>query len=312
MTPPGLVAGLMQDESVAACAGQAGKSSQAYVAGAFDLRHVTLRAGQKMTVLIATDPCLALGQSTRIMIFEKTPQRYRRVLNEVTLPEFAQVRSDGTVTLPTHESMDVIFEATYVWTGTTYAFAPLRSHRYDVGLNERRPFEVPVHFARGASAAKLSGSVAYNFGDTYVFEALAGQTVTIELTAHTARRPRITLYYDDDISSLGEVGSNTKWSGKLQKSGTYRLLLSGGDESNESALSHYTIRLSITAPSGRARVSGPGSNYLAFGYVSFVSRRRRDVHREKGSDRIIWESTGAFPLCEDSLAGRSCRREKSS
>lgn len=243
--PSGLVAELIQDKSVAACAGQAGTSSNAYVARAFDLRLVTLRSGEQMAVLVATDPCLALGQSTRIMIFQKTPQRYRRVLNEVTLPEFGQVRSDGTVTLPTHESMDVIFEATYVWNGTTYAFAPLRSHRYDVALNQRRPYEVPVHFARGASAATLSGSVAYDFGDTYVFEAMAGQTVTIEPTAHTARPPRIALYYDDDIASLGEVDNNTKWSGKLKRSGTYRLLLSGSDESNEAALSQYTIRLSI-------------------------------------------------------------------
>lgn len=245
MAPSGVVAALVRDKSVVACAGQAGKSVQTYANNAFDVRRVRLSAGEQMSVLVATDPCLALGQSTRIMIFQKTSQGYRRVLNEVTLPEFARVRSDGTVTLPTHESMDIVFEATYVWNGTAYAFAPLRSHRYDVGLNERRPYEVPVRFARGASAATFSGSVAYDFGDTYVFDAMAGQTVTIDLTAYTARPPRIALYYDDDISSLGDVGNNTKWSGKLQKSGTYRLLLSGSDESNEAALSRYTIRLSI-------------------------------------------------------------------
>jgi len=198
-----------------------------------------------MTVAIATDPCLGLGQSTRIFIYERTAGGYRRVLDDVTLPSLADISPDGTVTLPTHESIDVIFEATYVWNGTKYAFSGPRSHRYDVGLDQRRPYELPVRFAPGTSATTLSGSVAYTFGDDYVFQARAGQTVTIELTKHSGRRPFISLYYGDEISSLAELFDTDRWSGQLLKTGTYNLLISGQEESDETRLSTYTIRLAI-------------------------------------------------------------------
>ena len=80
---------LMRDKTVAACARDSGKASQAYVLGAFDLHDVTLHGGERMTVAVATDPCLALGQSTPIMIFERVPDGYRRVLDDVTIPGLA-------------------------------------------------------------------------------------------------------------------------------------------------------------------------------------------------------------------------------
>ena len=62
---------------------------------------------------------------------------------------------------------------------------------YDVALGQSKPYEVPVRFARGASSTTLSGSVAYNFGDEYIFEARAGQRAMIELAKYTGRRPGI-------------------------------------------------------------------------------------------------------------------------
>jgi hypothetical protein len=218
---------------------------RAYVARAFDVRRVTLRTGEQMIVTIATDSCLAVGQSTRIMIFEHISHGYRRVLDDVTLPGFAKVNEDGTAVLPTHESMEVIFEAAYVWNGTRYVFSPSRSHRYDVALGEQRPYELPVRFTAGTFAATLSGSVAYNFGDGYVFSARAGQGVTMELTKHTGDRARVSLYYGDGISSIGELNESDRWSGKLPRTGTYRLLVSGSDASSDERPSRYAIVLTI-------------------------------------------------------------------
>jgi hypothetical protein len=243
--PLELVAALMHDAHVNGCAKSAGKPARAYVAQAFDLRNVTLRTGERMTVAVATDFCLMLGQSTRIFIYERTAGGYRRVLDDVTMPSAANVSSDGTVMLPTHESMDVIFEATYVWNGTTYAFSGPQSHRYDVALGQRRPYEVQVRFAPGTWATTLSGSVAYNFGDGYVFEARAGQRLTIELTGHTGRHPFISLYYGSETSSLAELFDTDRWSGELRKTGAYHLFISGKSESDETRLSTYALRLAI-------------------------------------------------------------------
>lgn len=242
--PPGLVAAITQDKTVDDCAKESGKSPQAYVFEAFDLRRVRLHGGEQMIVATATDPCLALGQSTRIMIFQNTSDRYQRVLDDVTLPGLARVGSDGTVMLPTHESMDVIFEASYLWNGASYVFAPLRSHRYDVALGERRPYEVALRLVRGATATTLSGTTAYNFGEDYVFEATAGAILTIDFMKQSGIPPGVSLYYDDEMSSVVKLHAFGNWAGKLRRSGTYRLLVSGGDESNETRLSRYVIQLS--------------------------------------------------------------------
>ena len=199
-----------------------------------------------MTAAIATDPCLALGQSTRIIIYQRVDAGYRRVLDAVTLPAFAQVNADGTAVLPTHDSVEVIFESTFVWNGARYVFSPTRSHRYDVALGERRPYEVPVRFAPGTTGATLSGSVAYNFGDAYVFEARAGQRISIALASEAgARPPGVSLEYDDAISSLVEFRGAKAWTQTLTKGGTYSLFVFGTDERDEYRRSRYTLRLDI-------------------------------------------------------------------
>jgi hypothetical protein len=240
-----LVATMLREPKVSSCAADSGTTPNAYIARAFDLRSVTLKSGTQMAVATATDPCLTLGASTKIMIFARTRSGYRRVLDDVTLPGLAEVRSDGSVMLPTHESMDVIFEATYLWNGTTYVFSATRSHRYDVALGERRPYEVPVRLAPGQSATTLSGTVAYTFGDTYVFQARKGQRLALELTKYTGARPRIALYFKEEISSLAELNDTGRWSGELQRTGEYHLLVSGSNESDEARRGAYTIRLAI-------------------------------------------------------------------
>jgi len=240
--PPDFIAAMMRDEHVAACANEAVETADAYVTHAFELRNVTLHSGERMTVAIARDGCMFLGQSSRIMIFERTTVGYRRVLDGVTLPDFADVSEDGTAVLPTHETMETIFEAAYVWNGKTYLFSGPRSHIYDVPLGERRPYEVPVRFARGAFATTLSGSVALNFGQQYVIEARAGQRMTIELTKHTGRYPVIFLSYGE--RNLAELVTD-RWSGRLPQTGAYDLIVLGSGESDATLVSTYAMRLTI-------------------------------------------------------------------
>ena len=229
---------------MSACARESGLAPAAYVSRALELKGVTLRSGPRMMVAASTDGCLAVGQSARIFIFEKTPNGYRRVLKSLTLSDSWRVNADGTATLPTHQSMDVIFEATYVWNGAAYEFSPLKSHRFDVGLDERRPYEIPLRPVR-ETPTTISGTVAYNFGDDYVFTARAGETITIELISHAGPAPFVVLDRDDDTSSLAELDSAGRWRGRLAKSGTYYLRISGTNESDAQLHSHYTLRLTV-------------------------------------------------------------------
>ena len=243
--PADLAAALMRDPAVASCARESGEKPQAFVAHAFGLRAVTLRTGERMTVAEAVDPCLLLGQSTRIFILQRTGSGYRRGLESVAIPGDAVVSDDGTAVLPTHETMETIFESTYVWNGSTYAFSAPRSHVYDVVLAERRPYQVAVRFAPGATSAALAGSVALNFGQDYVFEGRAGQRATIDLTAFTGSRPTIVLYYGDEDDSIADLLHGRAWSGALPRAGTYRLTVYGSDASTADRVSTYAIRLTV-------------------------------------------------------------------
>jgi hypothetical protein len=245
MIPEELAAAILHEPHVGVCAKQSGASADAYVARAFQRRDMTIRDGSRMTILVATDPCLTLGPSTRIVIFKRGPSEYNRVLDAVTLPGLFQVSKDGSVMLPTHESMETIFEAEYVWNGNAYIFSPNRSHIYDVPLGVRRPYRVPVRFPAGASSTMLAGSVALNFGQGYVFEARAGQSVTIDLTRFSGRRPNLSLWLGEKELPLNDVGRDRS-STKLPKSGLYELIVFATSESDATRVSTYAIRLSIT------------------------------------------------------------------
>jgi hypothetical protein len=240
--PPGLVAAIVRDKDVASCAADAGASQAQYVATAFELRNVTLKSGERMTVAVGKDACIAVGQSVRVFIFRRTPGGFVRVLDDVSMAESVDVRSDGTVELPTHETIDTIVESTYVWNGKTYAFSPARSHVYDVPLEERRPYQIAVTFPPGAHETTLSGSTALNFGETYVFKARAGQTADIALTHHTGRAPAVVLSYGG--KTLADL-TGAKWTGTLPHSGTYALDVFGSGDGDPTTRSAYTIRLHI-------------------------------------------------------------------
>ena len=215
-------------------------SRPTYAQKAFAVHEVRLRTGEHMTVAVATDGCLMRGQSARILIFERTTQGYRRVLDEVTMPDASDVRDDGTVVLPTHDTLETIFEATYVWRGTTYVFSPLQSHMYDVPLERRRPYQVPVRFASGTFATTLSGTFAENFGQTYVFWARAGQRVRLAMAECVPGvRPVVLLTYGEHL--LADLGSK-RWTGVLPKTGSYELIVYGR---NQPSLAPYGLRLEI-------------------------------------------------------------------
>lgn len=241
----GVTAALLRDHTVASCAREAAGDATAYARGAFHRRMMTLPGGTRAVVAVAVDPCLALGQSTRIMIFIPNGAGYRRVLSSVVVPGLEQIGGDGTVTLPTHETMEIMYEAVYVWNGSTFAAAPLRSTIYDVALGQRWKYEEAIRFAPGATSIVLHGKTAFNFGHTYVFSARAGQRATIVFLQHDIPAPAAALYLADDTTAVGALHGENSWSGVLPKSGTYQLLVLGTDAAHVERTSPYQLRLTI-------------------------------------------------------------------
>lgn len=233
---------MMKDPGVRSCVADSGHSAPAYVAASFVRKDVTLRTGERIVIMIGNSGCMARGQSVRVLAYLQTATAYRMVYDGVAMPEHVEVNSDGTLLLPAHETIDTIFEPVYVWNGTTYAFAPSRSHVYDVPLGTDRPYQLPVRFAPGETATVLRGSSADNFGQTYAFSARAGQRISIEILDPQQRPPAVFLSLGD--RNIAEVGGRT-WSGGLPSSGTYTLDVFGPEGAREDVLRSYAIRLEI-------------------------------------------------------------------
>jgi hypothetical protein len=246
--PPGgsgFTAALLRDHKVASCAREATGNATAYARAAFQRREMALPGGRRAIVALAVDPCLELGQSTRIMIFVRSGARYRRVLDGVVVPGLERTSSDGTVTLPTHETMETIYEAVYVWNGSTFVAAPFRSTLYNVALGQRWKYEEAIRFQPGATSILLQGKTAFNFGHTYVFSARAGQRANITFLQRSSPAPAVALFYAADTTAVAALEGESTWSGVLPKSGSYELLVLGTDAARAERTSPYELRLKI-------------------------------------------------------------------
>lgn len=233
----------MRDREIRECVDGTETPAGEYLAKGFRQSIVTLRSGERMTVLVGNAACLSRGASARVFVFERTGQgQYRRVLDSMSLPDAATVSRDGTAMLPTHETMEVLLESVYVWNGTAYVFSPSRSTVYDVGIQKRVPYETPVPLSAATGSATLSGIVSLNFGRRYTFAGRKGQRVKVETVAHTGSIPAFSIWFAD--REVGE-SSGGFWTGTLGESGSYVLDISGGRDAKEERADAFTVRLSI-------------------------------------------------------------------
>ena len=239
-----LASALMQDKQVRGCVADSGKTPEAYVSRAFKLEQATLADGARITAAVATDGCMAQGQAIRVLVYRETGGSYRLVLDAFAMdPEIVNLPSDGTITLPAHETIDTIIEQTFVWNGTRYVVDPFRSHEYDVGLEQRRPYQTLLRFAPGTSSAILRGTTALNFGDTYAFRAHGGQRISIRLLDGTGKPPPA-IYLNCNEKTIADVDP-PGWAGTLPPCDMYTLDFLGGDKKNHDVLVPYVVRLDI-------------------------------------------------------------------
>jgi hypothetical protein len=97
-----------------------------------------------------------------------------------------------------------------------------------------------IHFAPGSSAATVLGNVAANASDHYVLKALAGQTMTVELSA-SANQAILVIWGADGTVLISDHAGATQWSGVLPASQDYFI-----DVRNVSqAAVRYTMKVTI-------------------------------------------------------------------
>jgi hypothetical protein len=246
----GLATALERAAGVAACAKESSESAQSFVRRSFDVRKLTLYDGTRVAIAVSHSPCLAHNSVNRVLAYADTGPGWRNVLDDYGFDYNVAASGDGTVTLDSHETVDVVDEATYVWNGARYLLSRERSHRYDVALDSRRPYVARVRFARGASSAVLSGRVARGFGDDYEFDASAGQRVTIRILKGSSKLLRFNLYQDRPSAvSPTELtlSASPPWNAALPESGTWKLDVYGAPAMDDRTASPYALVLTITA-----------------------------------------------------------------
>lgn len=85
-----------------------------------------------------------------------------------------------------HDSAAISFQTRYTYRSGAYVEAESWRLRGDT---ERKPLRVPVHFAPGASSARLQGKVGVQWGDVYTLDAAKGQT--LEISGGEGRRSTV-------------------------------------------------------------------------------------------------------------------------
>jgi hypothetical protein len=237
-------------DGIASCAAESGESAAAFVRHSFNTRDLTLYDGTRVTVAESHSACLAHNSVTRVLVYAQTRDgRYRLVLDDYGFPEQVGASTDGTVTLASHETVEIIDQATYVWNGEKYVFSPERSQRYDAGIGQGRPYVVRVQFASGSSSTVLKGSIAGGFGDDYEFDAHAGQRVTLQVVKGWSKSFLFDVYQvihgGMDTRELTSLNPARTWSAVLPTSGTWKIDVYGAGTIDHETTYPYVLVLTI-------------------------------------------------------------------
>jgi len=134
-----------------------------------------------------------------------------------------------------HDSALIAIETVAAYNGGKYVNTGSWRVRGDTG--ERKPLDVPIRFATGASSAQLHGAISIDWGDSYSFEAQQGQHVTIDSVVSS--KPLTLSFYPAETGVYVELHPGVAVA--LPKTGKYSLLI---DNVSDKAAT-YSLRFSI-------------------------------------------------------------------
>jgi hypothetical protein len=168
------------DETVRVCVrGQGGTLSAA------DVKLTLLSRGPELVLVEIYNTCVCGAHNCPYWVYRVRGAEDERLLAAWAYGVRVVPTAGGVPDLvdTSHDSAAISFQTRYTYRGGTYVEAESWRLR---GENERKPFSVPVHFAQGASSARLQGKVGADWGDSYTLNAAKGQT--LEISAGEGRR----------------------------------------------------------------------------------------------------------------------------
>jgi hypothetical protein len=208
------------------------------MAASATIRKLGRIGGDDVVMAEVYDPCICGAQNCPFYAIRLTPGKPRVLLTAIGISER---NADRAAPLPglviyAHDSALVTEEFTYAYRNGAYV--PVSTYRVRGGEHAgRKPNDVPVHFAPGASSAHLTGSVALGWDDAYTFAASKGQRLVIG-GVRPAGKTTLTLYGPGNVPP---VTLHADVPVVLPETGTYSLHVEGTSEDDV----HYALSLAI-------------------------------------------------------------------
>ncbi len=117
----------------------------------------------------------------------------------------------------------IVDHVSYTFDGKHYARAS--STIENLETHETKPTEQPIRFAKGASAATVTGSASLAFPDSWTFAAKRGQLLTLDLERTSGAAATLTLVGPSVDGGHVVADSQVKWSNRLPADGRYTILV---------------------------------------------------------------------------------------
>lgn len=208
-----------------------------------DVRELDLAGdGQPAYLLTSIAACECGPVNCSQWIYRRTPQGFAKILEaDGYRLSLGATRHHGLADIETEArgSAVSIDRQRYAFDGTTYRAGANAIE--DVRTGATKPGLRRVRFAKGRSAALLTGRASFGFTDRWVFEARAGQTLHLALLPGDAGAV-LTLVPATDRSGVS-IDRVKRWDGVLPSTGDYTVLVDAeGDRPAD-----YRLQLGIDA-----------------------------------------------------------------
>lgn len=117
----------------------------------------------------------------------------------------------------------IVDHVSYAFDGRTYKRASSTIENLDT--HETKPTEQRIQFARGASAATVSGSASPGFPDSWTFVAKRGQTLSLALEKNGGVAATFSVIGPSADGDHVIADLQSKWNGALPADGRYTILV---------------------------------------------------------------------------------------
>jgi hypothetical protein len=199
--------------------GNACDGGQLHVAAASaTFRRLGTLDGNDVVLAEVTNPCICGAQNCPYYVLRLAPTAPVLLFSTYGISLAVQPASPlPTLVVTAHDSALVVDTTTMAWRSGQYVEIASARVRGDTGAS--KPNAIPVRFAAGASSSVLRGTASIGWYDSYAFDAMKGQRVTISAVHAAAPLNVLLVAADGTLAATLTPGHPYA----LSKTGSYRL-----------------------------------------------------------------------------------------